>query len=84
MIETQRCWAIPDEHRVSSIEKLDSALTLWITLIISFSAEPATKIADCSGVRNLLAGLLGTPNAIKSVWEGSHFATYCKMGPEPL
>jgi len=42
-------------------------------------------------------GLLkGTPNAIKSVWEGSHFATYCpqprlamgvagacKMGPEP-
>jgi len=26
-------------------------------------------------------GLLkGTPNAIKSVWEGSHFATYC---PQP-
>ena len=24
--------------------------------------------------------LKGTPNAIKSVWEGSHFATYC---PQP-
>jgi hypothetical protein len=30
-----------------------------------------------------IALLKGTPNAIKSVWEGSHFATYCKMGPEP-
>jgi len=29
-------------------------------------------------------GLLkGTPNGVKSVWEGSHFATHCKMGPEP-
>jgi len=50
--------SILDEHRVSGIEKLGSALTLWITLIISFYVEPATKIADCSGVRNLLAGSL--------------------------